>query len=170
MGLYSTTVDSVTNSIGGGTAAVVTFQTPLKVGDVLTIQTPLTQTWSSGGGPGYTNADGVTVTSGSGPVQITWSSFNPGTPGADVVTTYPAASGYSFGVGCLVGSLDGGNSFFSVGTNFTTTVLGNGLLATTPAPSTKPALADLSLFFWDVNAGDNLGSLPVTVTVTRRAS
>jgi hypothetical protein len=173
MGLYLVTVDSVTNSVSAGSvaagtvapAAVLTFTNPLTAGDVLTIQTPLTEVWSSGGGPGNTNADGVALvtTPGTGQVTVDWTSYSPGQPSTQA--SYPAATNYNFGIGCLVGSLDGCLSFFTVGTKFTTTILGNGLLASTNPPS----IPTLSLVYWDVNNNDNVGAITFTVTVTRAA-
>ncbi len=168
MGLYQVTVDSQANSIvqqmgGGGVPAIIQFREALNPGDVLTFTCPLIQMWNSGGGPGNTNADGVAVNMGP-PISIDWTTFNPARPAPDSSSTlpFPNAANYSFGIGCLVGSLDGGTSFFAIGTDFTLTNLGNGLGTSAPTA--------LWLFYWDINADDNRGSMTVYVSLTRRAS
>ncbi|WP_145730739.1 hypothetical protein [Nitrospirillum pindoramense] len=141
----------------GGVPATVQFNKPLTSGDTLQIITSDFVLWNSGGGPGSTNADGVPVTD-NGPQ---WGQLNPGTP--DRGGPFPAAANYSFGVGTLVGSLDGGRSFFAAGTRFEMKVLGNGLLpATNP-----PAIPNLFLFYWDVNSLDNAGAITFSVRVIR---
>jgi hypothetical protein len=168
MGVYQVTVDAKINSIVqqnniGGQPAVITFSSALNPGDVLSIQCPLTTTWQSGGGPNTTNSDGVTVTLGS-PIVIHWSSFNSAKPSPSLVSTlpYPNAANYSFGIGCAVGSLDMGNTFFPIGSSLTLTNLGNG---TSNSPPTA-----LWIFYWDINTLDNAGQIPFSATVTRRAS
>ena len=52
--------------------------------------------------------------------------------------------------GSLIGTLDGGKTFFGVGTNMTMTVLSGG---------------SLSFVYWDSNHQDNSGSIDVTVQV-----
>jgi len=168
MGMYAITVDAKANSIAaqsqggtvyGGQPAKVTFNRPLTSGDVLSIQTQPFVTWNSGGGPGATNADGVPVN----PPQVLWEDLNPGTPEPALVQNYPAAAKYSFAIGSLVGSLDGGLSFFAIGTSFTTTILGNGLLPS----ANPPSIPTLLLFYWDVNCLDNTGAIQFAVQVTR---
>ena len=56
----------------------------------------------------------------------------------------------SFLYGSLVGSLDGGKSFFGIGTNLTMTILTKGTL---------------TLHYWDSNRGDNSGTVRVLVNV-----
>ncbi|HEV7806941.1 MAG TPA: hypothetical protein VGO80_14050 [Solirubrobacteraceae bacterium] len=52
--------------------------------------------------------------------------------------------------GSLVGSLDGGKTYFAIGTRMEMTILAPGRLA---------------LYYWDVNNGDNSGSIVATVAV-----
>jgi hypothetical protein len=58
--------------------------------------------------------------------------------------------GQSFLFGSLVGSLDGGRTFFGVGTNLTMTILTAGTL---------------TLYYWDSNDADNTGIVEVRVNV-----
>ncbi len=150
--LLQPTIHAQENSIALGTASVVNFAQSLQPGDSLRIVVPVTSTWSSGGGPGATNADGVVVEMGP-PVKIKWSTLNPGTPEAKNVPNTPNAVNFSFGVGCLVGSLDKGKSFFAVGTNFQMTVLSKNI-------------DSLWLYYWDVNKGDNSGQLSAAVSIS----
>jgi hypothetical protein len=59
-------------------------------------------------------------------------------------------NGSSFVWGCLVGSLDGGRTFFGIGTRLEMTVLSTG---------------KLSLAYWDSDSANNNGSVLVTVAV-----
>ena len=148
----------------GGSPAIVKFKQPLASGDTLQIITPVTSLWNSGGGPEDTNADGVPIAI-DGTIQ--WAKLNPDHPtrdpkgtGGQVTLPYPNAHNYNFGIGCLVGSLDSGQSFFAIGTNFQITILGNGLLSNTKPPS----IPVLWLFYWDINCLDNEGQLSITVS------
>ena len=157
MQIWSITVDAVNNSISGGQPCVVEFGGSLAYGDVLTVEAQATDTWSFNAGATPTNADGAMVTFGpdNREVTIDWSQFSPVSP-----VNPPAgsnASAYRFGVGCLVGSMDGGNSFFAVGTRFSTTYMGG----TSPtAPSS------LALYYWDGYTPDNDGTITLTVQLT----
>jgi hypothetical protein len=57
---------------------------------------------------------------------------------------------FTFAIGSLIGSLDGGNTFFAVGTLMQMTVLHPGTLR---------------LYFWDVDFENNVGSMRVEVKV-----
>lgn len=58
-------------------------------------------------------------------------------------------NGFSFFYGSLVGSLDEGKTFFAVGTRMEMSIL---------IPAGR-----LLLYYWDVNNGDNTGSVTATV-------
>lgn len=60
-------------------------------------------------------------------------------------------SGFSFFYGSLVGSLDGGKTFFPVGTRMEMSIL---------IPEGR-----LTLYYWDSNKADNSGSVIATVAV-----
>ncbi|WP_266168824.1 hypothetical protein [Dyella subtropica] len=160
MSLYPVPVDSNANSVAGsGVASFKAFLGgPLKPGDTITISVEPLAIWNSGGSIAGTNASGFAVNPNNIP-PIDYSSFVPCQPNAHEVPTYPNAANYGFGVGVLVGSLDGGSTFFAVGTNFSMVYLGSGDSAAAPA--------GISLFFWDVNSADNVGSLMASVNVIR---
>ena len=161
MRTWEMTVDAKKNSIAelggeGGTPAVVPFNPSLQYGDVLTVETEITNTWNSGGGPLLTNADGVPVTIDPDTHEVTfrWDEYNPSN--SPYQNKYPGALKAKFGVGCLVGSLDGGATFFAIGTRFSMMYLGGA-----GDPPTE-----LQMFYWDVNTGDNSGSIAFTVRLT----
>ena len=62
-------------------------------------------------------------------------------------------NGFSFFYGSLVGSIDNGKTFFAVGTRMEMSIL---------IPEGR-----LTLYYWDVNNGDNSGSVIATVAVYR---
>jgi hypothetical protein len=62
-----------------------------------------------------------------------------------------AHNGFSFLYGSLIGSLDGGKTFFAVGTRLEMTIV-------------CPA-GVLLLYYWDINKADNSGSITATVAV-----
>ena len=118
------------NSVSGG-IALDTGITVAK-GDRLIIKAAEDDTWSSGAGDRISNANGLVAGNQHGGAYGTWTS--------------PA--GAAFPIGSLVGSLDGGKSFFLVGTQF-------------DAPA--PQAGTLSLYYWDANNEDNAGSVTVSV-------
>ena len=67
-----------------------------------------------------------------------------------VYGNYTDPAGAVFPLGSLVGSLDDGKTFFLVGTKF---------------DAAAPQSGTLSLWFWDVSAGDNAGSITASVDV-----
>lgn len=104
----------------------------LALGKVLVIDCDRKDTWSIDPNPGFaSNANG---------------SGNPfGAPGG-----FFTIKGHTFRSGSLVGSLDGGVTFFPVGTKMEMTILRPGMLR---------------LYFWDVDHANNVGSVQVHVEV-----
>lgn len=149
--VYLKTVNAKENSIAGGNPSIVEFSSPLKPGDTISIITPITQTWNSGGGPNTTNADGVVVLMGP-PLKVNWGSFNPGRPNLNAVPKTPNAVNYDYGIGCLVCSFDQGKTFVAIGTHYTATIL-------------QEDISSLWLYYWDVNNADNSGSITFTITI-----
>lgn len=156
MEIHLVAVDALQNSIVGGVPAVVTFDDPLLPGDVLTISANVTDLWTSEGGHRSVNADGVALSEGP-PVMLDWTSYSPGTPAARNVPDYKNAAHYIFGIDCLVGSIDNGLSFFSIGSHYSERVL-------------VPSVPKLLLFYWGANNGDNAGVIRFSVEITRRCS
>lgn len=166
MSNYLAIVDSNKNSVQGGQPVVVTFKGgALNYGDVLTISTSTSTVWSNGGTPPPgTNADGAQVTINNGEITILWNTVLPVQP-----TNNPSlppytiqATNYTYGVGCLVGSFDNGQTYFPIGTNYNFIYLGTG------AGSSAPK--NISLFFWDLNQGDNSGSITFDISLQRASS
>jgi len=118
------------NSVSGGTP-LVTGITVTK-GQLLTISVPPDDKWSAGAADRESNANGLS---------------NPFGGNFGVFTH----NGFSFFYGSLVGSLDGGKTFFAVGTRMEMSIL---------MPSGR-----LTLYYWDVNKDDNSGSVTATVAL-----
>ena len=154
MEIYLVDVDAMQNSIVGGSPAAVTFDAPLLPGDTLSIQANVTDLWTSEEGHRSANADGVTLAEGP-PLTLDWASYSPGTPAEDTVPKYKNASNYIFGIDCLVGSIDNGTSFFSIGSFYSARML-------------VPSVPTLLLFYWGANNGDNRGVIKFTIEVIRR--
>lgn len=154
MELYHIDVDAMQNSIVGGVPAVVAFDTPLLPGDTLSIFANVTDLWTSADGHRSANADGVTLSEGP-PLKLDWESFIPGTPAPSTVPNYTNAANYIFGIDCLVGSIDNGLSFFSIGSHYSERLL-------------VPSVPELLLFYWGAKNGDNAGLIRFTIEVTRR--
>jgi len=118
------------NSVSGGTPMVTGVS--LSKGDFLTINVSPDDKWSAGAGKRESNANGLS---------------NPFGDDFGVFTH----NGFSFLFGSLVGSLDGGKTFFAVGTRMEMSII---------VPTGR-----LTLFYWDVNKDDNTGSVIATVAV-----
>lgn len=118
------------NSVSGGVPLATGIA--LQKGEILTVSCSPDDKWSAGAGKRESNANGL-----SNPFGDDFGYFT--------------HNGFSFLYGSLVGSLDGGKTFFPIGTDLEMTIL---------SPPGK-----LSLYYWDVNNGDNTGS--VTATVAR---
>lgn len=151
MEVYLVDVDAMRNSIVGGNPAEVTFGSPLLPGDILTISADITDLWTSENGHRSANADGVTLNQGA----PDWKSYRAGTPAPSTVPNFRNAALYIFGIDCLVGSIDNGLSFFSIGSRYSERIL-------------VPSVPSLLLFYWGANNGDNSGVIRFTVEVTRR--
>lgn len=117
------------NSVSGGSPLNTGLS--LAPGQILTICVSPDDMWSAGSGQKTSNANGL------------------GNPFGNDFGTF-TNNGFSFLYGSLVGSIDGGQTFFPVGTRLEMTILGPG---------------ELSLFYWDSNNSDNTGSITATVAV-----
>jgi hypothetical protein len=118
------------NSVSGGTPLVTGIT--VSKGELLTISVSPDDKWSAGAADRESNANGLS---------------NPFGGNYGVFTH----KGFSFFYGSLVGSLDGGKTFFAVGTRMEMSIL---------IPSGR-----LTLYYWDVNKDDNSGSVTATVAV-----
>jgi hypothetical protein len=130
MAQFQFEVKAKENSISGGVPLATGIT--LSKGDILTISVSPGDKWSAGTGERESNANGL------------------GNPfGADF--GFFTHNGFSYLYGSLVGSIDGGKTFFPVGTRLEMPIF------------TPPG--QLTLHYWDINNGDNSGS--VTATVAR---
>lgn len=123
------TVDARTHSISGGTGLDTGIA--LSPGQLLTVHVDPDETWSAGAADRTSNANGL-----GNPLGGDYGLFGRGAQ--------------SFLFGALVGSLDGGATFFGVGTQLSMTILTEGTL---------------SFYYWDSNHEDNSGQLRVSVQV-----
>jgi hypothetical protein len=117
------------NSVSGGSA--MNTGVSVQPGQLLTISASPDDTWSAGAANRTSNANGL-----GNPLGGSFGTFTKG----DFVFLY----------GSLVGSLDGGKTFFPVGTRMEMTILAPG---------------KLSLYYWDINNADNSGEVTATVAV-----
>ncbi|PRQ03308.1 hypothetical protein ENSA5_16980 [Enhygromyxa salina] len=124
------TVKAKANSITGGKG----LNTGITVGpgQLLVVSADPNDQWSAGSGPRRSNANGL------------------GNPLGQNFGLHTHAGGQSFLFGALVGSLDGGETFFGVGTYLVMTVLTKG---------------ELSLYYWDSNNHDNSDQIRVVVNM-----
>ncbi len=129
MATHQFTVKAKENSVSGG----VPMDTGIALapGQLLTISVAPNDTWSAGADNRTSNANGL-----GNPLGGNFGTFT--------------KNGSTFLYGSLVGSMDGGRTFFPVGTRLEMTILGPG---------------KLSLFYWDINNADNSGSILATVTL-----
>ena len=117
------------NSVSGGLP--MNTGIALHPGQLLTICASPDDTWSAGVANRTSNANGL------------------GNPQGGNFGTFTKGN-FSFLYGSLVGSLDGGNTYFGVGTRLEMTVLAPG---------------NLSLYYWDINNADNSGEVTAIVAV-----
>ena len=125
------------NSATGGNA--LNTGVVVAKGDRLIIKVAEDDTWSAGGSETTSNANGLVAGNKYGGVFGTYTS---------------PTTGATFPFGSLVGSLDGGKSYFLVGTQFDGPV---------------PQAGTLSLLYWDMNNEDNSGSITVSVETVPKA-
>jgi hypothetical protein len=125
------------NSATGGNA--LNTGVVVAKGDRLIIKVAEDDTWSAGGSERTSNANGLVAGNKYGGVFGTYTS---------------PTTGATFPFGSLVGSLDGGKSYFLVGTQFDGPV---------------PQAGTLSLLYWDMNNHDNSGSITVSVETVPKA-
>jgi hypothetical protein len=123
------TVKAMENSVSGG----VGLNTGIHVepGQLLVISADPRDVWSGGAVDKTSNANGL-----GNPMGGNYGQFTRGSQ--------------SFLYGSLVGSFDGGLTFFGIGTNLTMTIVTSGTLA---------------LYHWDSNHQDNSGQVRVVVAV-----
>lgn len=122
-------IDARTHSVAGGVGLNTgLFLSP---GQLLTIHADPSDTWSAGVADRVSNANGL------------------GNPLGGNYGLHTRGD-YAFLFGSLVGSLDGGRTFFGVGTQLCMTILTKGALM---------------LYYWDSNVGDNAGKVRVVVQV-----
>lgn len=122
-------VDAKAHSISGGKGLNTGFS--LRPGDILTIVAGPDDKWAAGSPNRYSNANGL------------------GNPLGGNFGLYRRGD-QSFLYGALVGSLDGGKTFFSVGTHLSMTVLTEGTL---------------TLHYWDSNNQDNAEFISVIIQI-----
>jgi hypothetical protein len=126
---YQFIVKAKENSVSGGAPLVTGIS--MKPGQLLTITVPPDDTWSAGADDRTSNANGL-----GNPLGGNFGTFN--------------KNNFNYLYGSLVGSLDGGKTFFPVGTRLEMTILAAG---------------KLSLYYWDSNNQDNSGSVTATVVL-----
>lgn len=122
-------VDARAHSVSGGKGLNTGFS--LQPGDILTITAGPDDKWAAGTPNRYSNANGL------------------GNPLGGNFGLYRRGD-QSFLYGSLVGSLDGGKTFFSVGTHLSMTVLTEG---------------NLTLHYWDSNNTDNVQAVQVIIQI-----
>jgi len=122
-------IDAKKNSLNGGTP----LNTGITVGpgDLLTVSVPSDDTWSAGAANRTSNANGL------------------GNPLGGNFGTF-AKGPFQFLYGSLVGTLDGGNTYFAVGTRLEMSIQVKG---------------KLELVYWDINNNDNTESVIATIEV-----
>lgn len=126
---YQFVVKAKDNSVSGGVPMNTGIS--LNPGQLLTISVSPDDTWSAGAANRTSNANGL-----GNPLGGNFGTFT--------------KDNFVFLYGSLVGSFDGGKTFFAVGTRLEMTILAPGRL---------------SLFYWDINNQDNSGEITATVAV-----
>lgn len=117
------------NSVTGGAGAKPNIT--VKTGQLLVITVAASDTWSAGVADRTSNANGL------------------GNPLGGQYGLHQIGNS-KFLFGSLVGSLDGGKTFFGVGTYLAMTAVTSG---------------ELTLYYWDSNNGDNSGSVTANIQV-----
>lgn len=135
------TVDALANSVVGG-AGLSTIT--LAAGQSFSVLASVTDLWSSGPLPRWSNANGLTST-----LLATGSDESGQATGTVIGQSFSTYTydGFSAAYGQLVGQV--GSQYFALGTN---------------SSGTAASAGTLKLFYWDSNNGDNLNSIAVQVT------
>jgi hypothetical protein len=136
------TVNALLNSSTGGTGLATIS---VNNGQALYVFADPNDLWSAGDLPRWSNADGLTA------ATFATGSDESGEPfGTQIGQNFGLHSQgiYAFPFGTLVGEI--GGVYQALGTSFNGTAWGTGTL---------------NLFYWDSNAGDNFGSIDVSVAV-----
>ncbi len=138
------TVEASANSSSGGTPLNTGLS--FAAGDALSISAAIDDLWSAGALPRWSNADGLVAD-----LFATGSDESGQAAGTRIGTNFGTLTlgGFSAPYGALVGQI--GDVRFLAGTGF------NGQ---------APAAGTLSLMYWDSNAGDNVGSIRVSINET----
>jgi len=134
-------VDALANSSSGGSPVATVA---LSGGQAFAVSADVSDLWSAGGLPRWSNADGLTgVTFATGSDE---SGEVAGTQIGDDFGLHTQSS-FSAPYGSLVGEI--GGTYILLGTNY--------------AGSAPAGGGTLNLYYWDENNGDNSGSIRVTV-------
>ncbi len=135
------TVDAKANSSSGGTGLDTGIY--LSSGDFFTVTADPNDLWSAGSLPRWSNADGLI-----GPLYATGSDESGQPAGTLIGANFGnwCQNGLCAPYGALVGEIEG--NFFLLGTNFSGTAPGDGIL---------------KLYYWDSNNFDNYGTITVNV-------
>lgn len=137
-------VDAKLNSVNGGTGlSTLSFNE----NDQFSVSVDVTDLWSAGDLPRWSNADGIPTTT---PLVATLGDET-GLPPGTVIGSYASQytyAGKTWNYGTLVGQI-GGGEFFRIGA-------GTNLF-------TANATGVLKLFYWDSNASDNSGFVTAQV-------
>ena len=123
------TVKAKQHSVSGGSGLDTNLY--VEPGQLLVITVDPRDTWSAGAADRTSNANGL-----GNPLGGDYGLFTRGSN--------------SFLYGALVGSFDGGSTYFGVGTNLMMTILTTGTL---------------TLHYWDSNNNDNSGQIKVMVAI-----
>ena len=123
--------------------AVGQYYVGADTGDRLTISAALHDLWSAGALPRWSNADGLV-----GDLLATGSDESGQPAGTRIGANFGSLTigGFTAPYGSLVGAIGGVR--FLAGTNFS---------------GVAPGTGTLSLVYWDANAGDNVGSVSVSI-------
>jgi PEP-CTERM motif len=140
-------VDALGNSSSGGTGAASGLS--LTTGQLFNITSSLTDLWSAGALPRWSNANGLT-----GNTFATGSDESGEALGTQIGSNFGlwSQNGISAPFGSLVGEI--GGVYQLLGANFSGAAWGTG---------------NLNLFYWDSNNGDNTGRITFDATLAQSA-
>ena len=142
------TVDAQANSTSGGSG--VSTGMSFGLGEAFSVTAALTDLWSAGPLPRWSNASGLT-----GDLYATGSDESSQPLNTLIGQSFGnwTQNGLTAPYGALVGRLGAAGSYFLIGTNFTGTAGQGGL-----------GIGLLELFYFDSNNGDNTGEISATVS------